>query len=114
MDLLLEADEPLNAGAREKLGIVRTAAGDMARIVERMREFCRLGKQTEPLQSMDLNRLVRQVMEHNPARRAAPVQRGATCRRATATLSSPQFSMMHGWDRSRVHISMSRRITACC
>ncbi|MBI5396759.1 MAG: response regulator [Verrucomicrobia bacterium] len=77
VDLLLEADEPLSPDVREKLGIVRTAAGDMARIVERMREFYRQRKQSEPLQPVDLNRLVQQVVGlTRPRWRDEPQQHG--------------------------------------
>jgi len=75
-DLLLR-DPELSEQARKRLRFIRTAAEDVAKTVDRLRDFYRPRSPEEVLQSVDLNEEVRQVLEMTRPRWAnLPQQRG--------------------------------------
>ena len=67
LEWLLE-DEPVSPQGREHLETIRRAIDDVAQTVARMRDFSRL-RDSQPLQAtVDVNRLVRQVIDLSRAR----------------------------------------------
>jgi PAS domain S-box-containing protein len=67
-DALLESEEGLSARAREYLEVIQRATGDVAQTVARMREFYRQREPELMLLPVDLNELVRQVIDLTRAR----------------------------------------------
>ena len=62
-ELLLAQDSGMPEPARKHLSFIRLAAQDIAQMVARMSDFYRRRDQTEPLRPVDVNRLVREVVE---------------------------------------------------
>ena len=62
-DLVLRKEPSLSAGSRKNLEHVKTAAEDIAHIVERMSEFHRRREQNKRLRLVNLNRVVEQVLD---------------------------------------------------
>jgi len=78
-DLVLRAEHGLSATGKKYLQHIRTAGGDIAHIVARLREFYRSRDTTEPLQELNLNALAGQVVEMTrPRWRDIPQSNGAT------------------------------------
>jgi signal transduction histidine kinase/ActR/RegA family two-component response regulator/uncharacterized membrane protein affecting hemolysin expression len=76
-DLLLDSDEPLSADARDSIQRIRTAARDIARTVERMREFYRHSHDAESLVSLVINAVVQQAIDlARPRWRDIPLENG--------------------------------------
>jgi PAS domain S-box-containing protein len=67
-DALLEREEGLSARAREYLEVIQRSTGDVAQTVARMREFYRQREPELMLLPVDLNELVRQVLDLTRAR----------------------------------------------
>jgi signal transduction histidine kinase/ActR/RegA family two-component response regulator/HAMP domain-containing protein len=75
---LLERETTLSERARAYLTTIQTAIHDVARTVSRMREFYRPQEVQAAVARIDLNRLIRQVLELTQARwRDLPQERGA-------------------------------------
>lgn len=74
-DMLLAHEKSLSESAREQLETIRHAIEDVARTVARMREFYRPRKPQQQSTAIDLNVLVRQVMEATRARWSDQPQR---------------------------------------
>jgi len=69
--------EPLNDKARRYLESIKTAGEDIARIVANIREFYRKRATNEPLESVNLNKVVPQVVElTRPRWRDIPQSKG--------------------------------------
>ena len=62
-DLVLKKESGLGAASRKNLEHIKTAAEDIAHIVERMSEFYRRREQNKRLGLVNVNRLVEQVLE---------------------------------------------------
>ena len=62
-DLVLRKEPSLSAGSRKNLEHVKTAAEDIAHIVERMSEFYRRREQNTRLRLVNVNRVVEQVLD---------------------------------------------------
>ena len=76
-DLLLISDEKLSDHARRYLETIRTASADIADTVARMRTFYRQRSEREILLPVDLNSIVRQVVDMTrPRWKDIPQQRG--------------------------------------
>lgn len=76
IDLLLR-DDRLDSYIRDKLGIIHTSAKDISKIVERMRAFYRQRDEREPFQLVDLNAIVKQVVDlTQPRWKDIPQSRG--------------------------------------
>jgi PAS domain S-box-containing protein len=74
---LLEQEKSLSEHARSRLTIIARAIDDVAATVARMREFYRHREPQSAMQPMDLNELVRQVVDLTRARwHDMPQQRG--------------------------------------
>jgi PAS domain S-box-containing protein len=67
-DSMLERETTLSPTARSNLEIIRRAIDDVAHTVARMREFYRSREPEQALLPVDLNRLVRQVLDLTKAR----------------------------------------------
>src|ERR1700735_4229966 len=67
-EMLLEQETNLSARAREYLETTQRAIGDVSHTVARMREFYRKPESELVLVPVDINRLVRQVLELTRAR----------------------------------------------
>ncbi len=77
--LLMNPEENLSDCARRYVETIKTAGADIAHIVARMREFYRQRAAQEELFPLDLNRLVRQVIDMTrPRWKDVPQQRGIT------------------------------------
>jgi signal transduction histidine kinase/ActR/RegA family two-component response regulator len=63
LQFILEGEEPLSSTAREYLTIVNRAIDDVAQTVARMRMFYRPREPELTLSSLDLNRLLREVID---------------------------------------------------
>ncbi|HEY6923405.1 MAG TPA: histidine kinase dimerization/phospho-acceptor domain-containing protein, partial [Steroidobacteraceae bacterium] len=74
-DLLLAHETSLSESAREQLETIRSAIEDVAHTVARMREFYRPHEPQQQSTDIELNVLVRQVMELTRARWADEPQR---------------------------------------
>ena len=74
-DLLLAHETSLSESAREQLETIRRAIEDVARTVARMREFYRPHEPLQQSTDIELNDLVRQVMELTRARCSDQAQR---------------------------------------
>ena len=76
-DLLLQSEKHLDESSLKHLRNIRVAGEDIAHIVSRMREFYRRREDRDALVSVDLNRLVDQVVElTRPRWRDIPQARG--------------------------------------
>jgi CheY-like chemotaxis protein len=62
-EMVLRKEPALTAGSRKNLQHIKTAAEDIAHIVERMSEFYRRREQNKQLRLTNLNRLIEQVLE---------------------------------------------------
>jgi signal transduction histidine kinase/ActR/RegA family two-component response regulator/HAMP domain-containing protein len=62
-ELLLQYEPNLSQSAKKQLNYIRTAGGDVAHIVARLREFYRRRDECEPLLTLNLDRLVEQVID---------------------------------------------------
>src|SRR5690348_15737752 len=62
-DFLLDLDNAMGQEPRKCLQCIRTAAGDIARRVEQVRQFYRRRDEDEPLAAVDLNEVSKQVLE---------------------------------------------------
>ena len=67
-ELLLESESSLSPAGRESLETIQRAIDDVAQTVARMREFYRDRETEVSFEAMDLNRLVRQVVDLTRAR----------------------------------------------
>jgi PAS domain S-box-containing protein len=65
---LLEFEHNLTAKGREYLRIIDRAVGDVAKTVERMREFARQREPQTPFAPIDVNRVAQQVLDLTRAR----------------------------------------------
>ena len=74
-DMLLEHESSLSPEAREHLEIIRRAIEDVARTVDRMREFYRPRDAQAQLAEIEINSLVRQVVDLTRARWSDQPQR---------------------------------------
>jgi signal transduction histidine kinase/ActR/RegA family two-component response regulator len=78
-DLMLRGEHGLTDSGKKYLGHIRTAGEDISRIVARLREFYRRRDDRESLQELDLNALVRHVIDMTrPSWRDVPQSRGIT------------------------------------
>ena len=76
-ELLLDSEEKLSPNARKYLQHIRTASDDIAQIVARLREFYRRRRSDEPLERVNLNALIPEVIElTRPRWRDIAQQRG--------------------------------------
>jgi signal transduction histidine kinase len=62
-DFLLETESGNSEQSAKCLRAIRSAAGDIALVVERIRQFYRIRNPEEPLTLVDLNTLVKQVVD---------------------------------------------------
>jgi len=62
-DIILKTGYGLNLEGKKYLKYIRTAGDDIAHIVARLREFYRAREENEPLQQVNLNTLVEQVVD---------------------------------------------------
>ncbi|MHC1768688.1 MAG: ATP-binding protein [Verrucomicrobiia bacterium] len=62
-DFLIDVDGAVPQESKKHLECIRTAARDIARLVERVRQFYRRREESEPLTLVDLNSLIRDVVE---------------------------------------------------
>jgi PAS domain S-box-containing protein len=77
--MLLENRSSLNALDREYMIVIQRAIDDVAQSVARMKEFYRPRDSGSPQQSIDLNRVIEQVIELTRARwQTIPQERGVT------------------------------------
>jgi len=91
---LLEREQSLSDRARSYLTTIQTAIHDVARTVSRMREFYRPQEGQATLAKIDLDRLVRGVLELTQARwRDLPQERGAVIELHTELASPPAIIM---------------------
>lgn len=75
--MLLERETELTPNGKKQLSYIRTAGEDVAHIVARLREFYRRRDGQEPLVSLDLNKLVEQVIDMTrPRWRDIPQSKG--------------------------------------
>ncbi|HTB84685.1 MAG TPA: ATP-binding protein [Candidatus Sulfotelmatobacter sp.] len=78
-DLILRGGFGLNEKGEKYLQYIRTAGGDIAHIVARLREFYRTRDDEEPLQQVSLNALAEQVVDMTrPRWRDMPQSNGIT------------------------------------
>jgi signal transduction histidine kinase/ActR/RegA family two-component response regulator/uncharacterized membrane protein affecting hemolysin expression len=78
-DLILKGDFGLNQAGKKYLKYISTAGEDIAHIVARLREFYRTREDDEPLQQLNLNVLVEQVLDMTrPRWRDIPQSNGIT------------------------------------
>ncbi len=76
-DLMLTTDTNLTPRSREHLERIKTAGVDIARTVDRMREFYRQRDEAEKLLRLDVNKLVREAVDlSRPRWRDIPQERG--------------------------------------
>ncbi|WP_160164585.1 ATP-binding protein [Pedosphaera parvula] len=61
--LLLSYEPNLSQSARKHLNYIKTAGEDVAHLVARLREFYRRREEREPLNPLDLNRMIEQVVD---------------------------------------------------
>jgi len=84
-DMLLEDEPHLSVQSRSRLEVIQRSIGDVAETVSRMREFYRPHEPHSALASVDLNRLVRQVIDLTRARWSdIPQQKGIVIRAEAA------------------------------
>lgn len=62
-ELLLSNEKNLSENARKYLTFIKTASDDIAHIVSRLREFYRSRAEEQPLLPVDVNRLLREVVD---------------------------------------------------
>lgn len=94
-DLLLLREKGLSDEGRRSLGKIQTAATDIKHTVERMREFYRQRDEQEPLLPVDLNGVVREVVDlTRPRWRDIPQQTGRTVR--VETMLEPNLPAIPG------------------
>lgn len=87
-DLILKGPHGLSPDVKKYLGHIRTAGEDIAHIVARLREFYRSREENEPLQQLNLNKLVEQVVDMTrPRWRDIPQSNGITIEVQTALAS---------------------------
>ena len=87
-DFLLD-NPTLGDEARNHLQCIRTAAGDIAHMVEQVRQFYRRRDQDEPLQAVDLNRVATEVIAMTrPRWRDIPQKEGIVLKIETAFAKS--------------------------
>jgi signal transduction histidine kinase/ActR/RegA family two-component response regulator len=78
-DLMLRGENGLSDNGKKYLKHIMTAGEDIAHIVARLREFYRRRDDREPLQALNFNRLVEQVVDMTrPRWRDIPQSRGVT------------------------------------
>lgn len=78
-ELLIKGDFGLNQKGKNYLGYIGTAGHDIAHIIARLREFYRKQEDEEPLQVLNLNQLVEQVVDMTrPRWRDIPQSNGIT------------------------------------
>lgn len=91
---LLERESGLSERARSYLSTIQTAIHDVARTVSRMREFYRPQEAQAPLAKIDLDRVIRGVLELTQARwRDVPQERGAVIELHTDLAKPPPAIM---------------------
>ena len=91
---LLEREPTLTERARAYLTTIQTAIHDVARTVSRMREFYRPQEGQAPVTRVDLERLIRGVLELTQARwRDLPQERGAVIELQTDLANPPAIIM---------------------
>jgi signal transduction histidine kinase len=84
-DLILRGEYGLNPNGKKYLNHIRTAGGDIAHIVARLREFYRTREDDESLQQLNLNTLAGQVVDMTrPRWRDIPQSNGITIEMETA------------------------------
>jgi CheY-like chemotaxis protein/anti-sigma regulatory factor (Ser/Thr protein kinase) len=80
-ELLLKKEPVLSAPGRKNLEHIKTAAEDIAHIVERMSEFYRRREENKKLRQVNLNQIVKQVVElTRPRWQAMPQSQGIVIR----------------------------------
>jgi signal transduction histidine kinase/ActR/RegA family two-component response regulator len=62
-ELLLESEKNLSSSGRKYAQLIRTASDDIAQIVSRLREFYRRRRRDEPLERVQLNQLIPEVID---------------------------------------------------
>jgi signal transduction histidine kinase/ActR/RegA family two-component response regulator/HAMP domain-containing protein len=77
-ELLARVETTLSANGRKYLQYIKTAGEDITHIVARLREFYRQRDSSEPMQSLNLNDLARQVIEMTRPRWRDIPQSGGT------------------------------------
>ena len=78
-ELLIKGDFGLNQKGKNYLGYIGTAGHDIAHIIARLREFYRKQEDEGPLQTLNLNQLVEQVVDMTrPRWRDIPQSKGVT------------------------------------
>jgi signal transduction histidine kinase/CheY-like chemotaxis protein len=78
-ELILKGNHALKPDVKKYLGHIRTAGEDIAHIVARLREFYRTREENEPLQQLNLNKLIEQVVDMTrPRWRDIPQSNGIT------------------------------------
>jgi signal transduction histidine kinase len=83
-DFLLDTDATLTPESRTYLQSIRTAAGDIAKRVDRLRQFYRVRDEEAPRTSIDLARLARQVIDLTQQRwRDVPSEEGISIKLRT-------------------------------
>jgi signal transduction histidine kinase/ActR/RegA family two-component response regulator/HAMP domain-containing protein len=91
---LLEREPGLSDRARAYLTTIQTAIHDVARTVSRMREFYRHQEVLAPVARLDLDRIIRGVLELTQARwRDLPQERGAVIELHTDLVNPPAVIM---------------------
>lgn len=73
---LIERDASLNSTAREYLGVIQNAIDDVAHTVSRMKEFSGARELHRPHEQVDLNAIIRQVIDLTSPRWAQRSQQG--------------------------------------
>jgi signal transduction histidine kinase len=87
-ELILKGNYGLKPDAKKYLNHIRTAGEDIAHIVARLREFYRTREENEPLQQLNLNKLIEQVVDMTrPRWRDIPQSNGITIEVRTALAS---------------------------
>jgi len=62
-ELLLDSEAHLSPSGRKYVQLIRTASDDIAQIVSRLREFYRRRRRDEPLERVQLNQLIPEVID---------------------------------------------------
>ncbi len=108
IESLLASDTALSDRARHQLVTIQTAIDDVAHTVSRLREFYRQSEEPGAMVSLDLTRLVPQVLELTRARwRDVPQQRGVTVMVRT---DLPDAPLVVKWNESEVRDALTNLI----
>jgi signal transduction histidine kinase/CheY-like chemotaxis protein len=93
-DLLAQTEHHLSPNGKKHLQFIKTAGEDIAHIVKRLREFYRPRNEREPLQSLDLRDIAKQVIDMmQPRWRDIPQVNGINIQMLTAfEPSTPEFA----------------------